>query len=312
MHDSVDREQFTKGLCTPRDLVIEGLRSQDLFSAANALVANDPCSGVRTSEDIFQDLLKSLRDEDLKINCDRALLKSSCIKSRNDQPLSSLPASLSGISGFNTLLYAEEHLIRTGEISPHEVNLPCLATQRFEYRAKLCGKIRDYVYLHETKSGHLVVELIHEQFTTRQAFLDCKPDRVTLYHWDIDIDGCFQVHERCDGGFPDNPFPTLEGVDFPAHSLDPNDERSIWFRCLDHKLYAKGECIKVRHIYRQINDGKFLRLDETAFAHLYRSTEMSCVDLMFKGFPPAAQLPTQADYCLGRCAHPPIINSGGK
>ncbi|MGI9437906.1 MAG: hypothetical protein ACR2Q4_24250, partial [Geminicoccaceae bacterium] len=183
-----------------------------------------------------------------------------------------------------------------------------------EYRTKVCGKIRDYVFVDETKSGHLAVELVQEEYCTRQAFLDCKPDRVTTYHWDIEVpEYCYEVHERDDNGFPNNPFPTLPDVSFPPHALDPDDARSIWCRCLDYKLYAKGSKIRILNVYKSVDGGDLIRLDESKpeNAGYYQSTESSCVDIMFKGYPPATQLPPQIEYCLGRCVHPPVVNSGG-
>ncbi len=109
-------------------------------------------------------------------------------------------------------------------------------------------------------------------------------------------------------------------VAFPPHAIDPEDPRSVWCRGLDHKLLAKGADVQIKNVFRKVECcnpgcdhpecGKLVRLSDTE--KFYLSTEESCIDLMFKGYPPASELPPQVEYCLGRCENPPIINSGGR
>ncbi|MGH1480205.1 MAG: hypothetical protein ACRBM6_16030 [Geminicoccales bacterium] len=324
MSENCDKEMFTKGLCVPRDLVVQGRRIQDLLAAENAF---EPTGGDdRTSEDIFRGLIDALNEEvkqdkeieDLYVSED--YLKEFVISVRNGDPLNPRPKSLDGISGFSTILYIEQHLIGKRVLTCEEIGLSIDPEHLMEYRSKLCGKICDYIFVKDTRSGHLSVEVIHEEFCTREAFIDCCPHRVTLYHWDINIpDDTYEVLNRDDNSFQPiptpsvpSPFPPIPSDIFPRHSLDPGDERSIWFRCLDYKLVAKGCSIEIENVFKQVDCDEIIRLSESDYPWFYTSTEQSCVDIMFKGYPPAAQLPTQAEYCLGRCVHPPIINSGGK
>jgi hypothetical protein len=170
---------------------------------------------------------------------------------------------------------------------------------------KVRGKIRDYVYVDETHSGHLAVEVGIQTFAsaaTRDA--GGPPIRVESLHWDIDVDGAYQVHER--GTDLNNPFPGVTDLTLPAEAIS-----SIWdpFRDLKYKLHAKGTKIIVRHVYRKINGGPLELLPSNDFR--YTSTEESCIDLLFNPFPPETQLPHQNGYCLGRCKHPFIVNTGG-
>lgn len=43
----------------------------------------------------------------------------------------------------------------------------------------------------------------------------------------------------------------------------------------------------------------------------YTSTAESCIDLLSHPYPPEFELPPQKGYCLGRCEHPFIVNTGG-
>ncbi len=176
------------------------------------------------------------------------------------------------------------------------------------------GKIRDYVFLDETKEGHLSVDITIESYRRGVVY-----EREFL-HWDLVVKpNGFEVHKReGDPNDPEerkNPFPEIPGSAgaFPEESLDPKHERSIWARGLDHKLFAKGEdAIKVVNVYRQINEGAIVRLsDDHPF---YHTTEASCIDLLTRGYPPknATELfAADNDYCLGRCDHPAVINTGG-
>jgi hypothetical protein len=229
-----------------------------------------------------------------------------------------VPPAVRGLGGFGTLLflraYAGRFAQKNGEtkvINP-------------EFRTKVSGKICDYVFLPDPVdpyqgSGHLSVEVLEETFQTNQDLIDCKPNKATFHHWDIEV--CkYSVFERNNKDFPDNPYPDLPNVMFPAPALDPNDSRSIWCRCLDHKLYAEGKDIKIEQVYRQVtnypsnsSDEDFNLLDKDdpmINALYYESTPDSCVDIMFKGYPPLVNLPEQREYCLGRCKDPAIVNTG--
>ena len=183
------------------------------------------------------------------------------------------------------------------------------------------GQVRDYVFLDETKEGHLSVDMTIDHYSDGVVY------EREFVHWDIAIEpGGFETHKRqgnpndpSDPHFPDNPYPHIPESElmFPDASLDPNHEFSMWVRGLNHKLYAKGELnIKVTDVYQKINNNSIVRLpSEGDDPHpYYILDEKSCVDMMTKGYPPkdATELfAVDGDYCLGRCAMPFIINSGG-
>lgn len=322
-------DHFNRDFCVPRDVIVEGIPLAKLLT--------EPLIG--QADELIDMLINSLSEEIKnddncsKSSFDRCDLIEYVRNVWTGKPVENFPSSLAGISGFSTFLFAKAYFIKKNELLdehfPNIFNINCS-----EYRAKLCGKIRDYVYSPDDESGHLTIETLEEEFYNIDSFLNCEPNKATFLHWDIEIpDGLYQVFKRDNGGFNLNPFPQseLKDVKFAPPSLDPDDSRSIWCRCLTHKLYAEDKPeiegsedkrIIIRHVYRQICErdssgapqlGPFESIDEShPDYHLYYdATEKSCVDIMFKGEPPTAQLPTQAEYCLGRCKQPAVINSGG-
>ncbi len=181
------------------------------------------------------------------------------------------------------------------------------------------GKIRDYVFHVDkreerpnnrvaTGHGHLAVEM--RRVRLQRSYGGNITTVLETLHWDIEIiRNGFEVVTR-NGSSNDVPdkgkiFPAT--ITLPDFARNPDDPDSVWKRKLDHKLFAKGKSIKVRHVYRQIDNGPLELLpDRHAF---YKVTDCSCVDIMFKGFPPELKLPSQDGYCLGRCDHPLIVNS---
>jgi len=231
------------------------------------------------------------------------------------------PSTERGIGSFSTVCYARWFLSlfatekltvcrRAGKIVP--VNQDLKPTMK--------GKISDYIFIADadgkTGSGHLSVDVTEEFFKNRQR-------NTVFHHWDIEIKK-YEVHQRVDAGFPDFPFPVLQGnpelkaepdpkkvlVDFPKEAIDPENDLSVWHRGLDHKLFARGKGgIKIHKIYESVNGSKLSPLPREH--PWYTVDDESCVDLMFKGYPPAIGLPPQSNYCLGRCVHPKIINTCG-
>lgn len=207
---------------------------------------------------------------------------------------------LRGIEGFSTALL--------------------LRTILFGESIEVEGHIRDYVYVYKSKSGHLAVDM-----TTRLFKSDVVVRKVFL-HWDVEVlQGGYELHERQGSSAnPDNPFPGIPDLVFPAIALNPMEEKSIWKRGLNLKLFAKGKkSIRIRNVFRQVDDGAIQRLRSDH--PYYEVTAKSCVDLFVKGYPPnqtplstippknATELfAEEADFCLGRCAHPYIVNTGGR
>jgi len=209
-----------------------------------------------------------------------------------------IPQALQGLGGISTILLLQKLLPFDDEPIADKA---------------LYGKIRDYVFVERTGSGHLAVDVCID----RKEFVPLGEDRREYYHWDVEIGGGgFSVEPRADPvpvsdpAAYGNPFPGLPDLVLPASAVDPANPKSIWRRGLDHKLHARGRVIEVRHIYhRKLSDPDLISIPDND--DRYRSTEASCVDLFTPGVPPAtfAEL-VGNDYCLGRCAHPGIINSG--
>jgi hypothetical protein len=210
----------------------------------------------------------------------------------------SLPQALQGIGGLTTTLLLQKLLPLDAEPIADKI---------------FYGKIRDFTYLEATGEGHLAVDICID----RREFVPLGEDHREFFHWDIEVaKGGFAVEPRTPPGVPTDqtaygdPFPNLN-ITMPAMAIDPSDPKSIWRRGLDHKLYARGMTITVRNIYwRKLSDPDLVRLSESD-TDLYESTMASCIDLFTEGPPPATfgEL-SGSGYCLGRCANPPIVNSG--
>ena len=183
--------------------------------------------------------------------------------------------------------------------------LEALLASGVERQVFLSGGIKDYIFDKDTKSGHLAVDTRIKIYETSESFIKGVPDRVERYHWDIEVEGIYEVQEH--SGNDLDPFPGTaqypDGVEFTKYTL-----REIKRRGLKYKLFAKGEKIKVRNVYEIFEDGSVTLLPKEHI--FYTSTEESCIDIMFDRFPPAVDLPPQRGYCLGRCDHPQVVNTG--
>jgi hypothetical protein len=183
-----------------------------------------------------------------------------------------VPSALGGIAGFAVVSFLEAYAAGA-MVGP-----------------TISGKIKDYVFDEKDLSGHLAVDT--------RVYLPWK-NTSDRFHWDIEVrPGTYQVIEH--SGDPNDPFPNT--VAFDQFKLDDIADRG-----LDHKLFAQGPGIRVRHVYKILDDGSIQRLPNNH--PYYASTLDSCIDLMFAGKPPAIYLPPQRSYCLGRCAQPAVVNS---
>ena len=210
-----------------------------------------------------------------------------------------VPEPLRGLAGFSTVVFLQK-------VYPLEAEEPIADKV-------ISGKIRDYIFVEATGRGHLAVDTC----TDVLEFVPLGQDRREFIHWDIEIpEGSFSVVERIPpNGVDDpatygNPFPMDITTALPAFTVDPADPRSVWRRGLDHKLSAVGRSIEIAHIhYRRLADPELVRYDDTH--PWYDSSDASCVDLFTQGRPPGTfgEL-ASGGYCLGRCAHPMIVNSG--
>jgi hypothetical protein len=205
------------------------------------------------------------------------------VRSR-DGNAADVPLNLRGLAGFSAVQLLESYV----------ATFSGLDAQR-----RVSGKIVDYIFDDAEKAGHLAVNTKIEYFDTSESYASEVPDDVKRYHWDIEVTkGTYLVVPH--SGDRNDPFPgTLALVEPTLTNIETRE--------LDHKLWAKGTGIVVRHVYEVFSDGSIARLPDTH--PFYMSTEASCIDMMFKGYPPAIRLPVQRFYCLGRCDHPEVVNT---
>jgi hypothetical protein len=234
-----------------------------------------------SDEDRAAAVLSGLLEVDIRSDRARELLESI---ERGIVPLEEAPVALRGIGGFGALLVARAFVFKEA----HQVQ----------------GRIRDYVYVDATKSGHLAVDVRTQFFASAEDRDSGKPPiGAELLHWDIDVDGAYVVHER--EGPRDDPFPQVD-LTLPGYAI-----ASIWdpIRDLKYKLHAKGTGIVIRHVYRKVEGGTLELLPPED--PRYGPTDESCIDTLFNPYPPETELPPQRGFCLGRCAQPFIVNTGG-
>jgi hypothetical protein len=150
------------------------------------------------------------------------------------------------------------------------------------------GKIREYSYDRDHRGGYLEVDTEVETLQGGVVHTD-------EYFWAIGVrPGTYEIVEL--GNDPAHPFPGTPIQFGPTKAAEIADRR------LDQKLWAQGTGIVVLGVWR---NGSPL----PAGHPWLDSTAASCIDLMFWGFPPKSELPRQRSYCLGRCAHPLVINT---
>lgn len=137
-------------------------------------------------------------------------------------------------------------------------------------------------------------------------------------YWHADVNDCknvshdFKFHIAVNKGYE-----LLENIATEPYHLDfgdqrinnmiPIKEREIlikYKRQFNYKLHAQGNKI---HILTVFLDDNLVDANDP----VYTSDPDSCIDIFFKEKPPANELPRQFGYCMGRCDHPPILNTSG-
>lgn len=222
----------------------------------------------------FEEVLARLEGEGVPVDDPeqlRALLNSieEGDAEKSDYRSSDLPGTLRGFAAISTAQF-----LRTAILGESE---------------EIRGKITRYYYNDYTSGGYLEVKTIVTRFDATGA-----PIAKNRYFWAISIrPDTFTVHKRNDAD-PDDVFPGTLPIPL-SHVKE---------RGLNHKLYATGEKegIVVLGVYR---NGTLL----PQWHPYYDMNAKSCIDLLFKGYPPEDELPEQRFYCLGRCASPPIVNT---
>lgn len=281
----------------------EGLRPWNLY--VNGTPADEFAAGIRGNKQAVEDFIKAPPPEGLGIDLETYPIATLTERLRqiDESPrrVVDLPEELRGIAGFSTISLLKKLLAIADEI--------------------ISGKIRDYTFVEDTGSGHISVDVCVD----RREFVPVDEDRRDFYHWDVEVnrveEGGFMVFKRQNPSDPadpndsaySDPFPMLD-FPLPAEFIDPANPGSIWRRQLDYKLHAESRSIEVRNVFhRNLSDPDLVRLSDTPpdVHPYYIQREESCVDLFTQGPPPAtfAEL-TQNAYCLGRCEHPAIYNSG--
>lgn len=176
-----------------------------------------------------------------------------------------------------------------------------------DFNIRVRGRIDDYIYDAAKQAGHLAVNVKYEIFSTAASYTSGIPDHVKEYHWDVEVtDGTYEVVPH--SGDPNNPFPnTLANLPLDRIAGDPTAVPPL--PPLVNKLWAKGKGIVVRHVYEVFSPTSIVRLPDKH--PYYVSTDESCIDMMWAGPVPAIKTEPFGPpaYCLGRCAHPEIVNT---
>jgi len=157
---------------------------------------------------------------------------------------------------------------------------------------KVRGITHHYAYNDKKGSGYIENEVFYD------FMIDGKLVDQMIFYWTIGIrPGTYTVHRNSGNG--KDPFPTAD-MEFDESMLKNIEDRQLMY-----KLYAKGTGIVVLGVYRDD-----VLLDRRN--RLYTSTAESCIDWMFKNYPPAhyGNLPPIHERCLGRCEHPALMNTG--
>lgn len=126
--------------------------------------------------------------------------------------------------------------------------------------------------------------------------------------------GGFMVEQKIDSQDPNynpgNVFPAFASASGMAISESVAGGRG-------YKLWASGTSIRVAGIWVDKNynasspDFKWV-FQKKAYLSLRIANPDSCIDMLFMASPPSPDLPpgmSPPQYCLGRCANPPIVNT---
>lgn len=184
-----------------------------------------------------------------------------------------VPDNLKGIGGIQAL-WTLDYLLCSDAISDLNV----------------VGKIDKWIYDDERSSGYIY-------WSAKRT--DCSGvDR--RYEFHIAVDGSYVKHPNEAEGYFDLLFPDLK-MEIP---YDERKRIRKQKRHFDYKLHAEGSSVIVLSSFI---DGNLVASSNP----IYISTKDTCIDVLFREDPPSTQLPVQEWYCMGRCNHPPLINTGG-
>lgn len=175
---------------------------------------------------------------------------------------------------------------------------------------KVVGKIKKWIYDQEAErvnfeyNGKIKIDKDAEKgsgFVFWQAEAQDCNGIIHDYKFHIAVDSSYELWKNLIDKGPKMKFGE------PVDSMIPQEERDrniVDDRRFDYKLHATGTNIHVLTVF--LDNELVDKSDE-----IYMSDEKSCIDVFFKGDPPATELPDQVGYCMGRCDHPPVINTNG-
>lgn len=117
------------------------------------------------------------------------------------------------------------------------------------------------------------------------------------YRWTVFAE--LKVSPRDDSD-QDNVFPEATTLPISAQIAGPRQ----------YKMWAEGSMINVTRVERIVDGGSPVLLGRGH--RFYRTNAESCIDMMFIEEPEETMPPGMIPpfYCLGRCDHPPLINTG--
>lgn len=233
-------------------------------------------------EDLGRDLssfIKSIENEESTSIEDKKFIIS------RDFPRQQLKDRLHSIGGFYAILalraYVECVVIRGNRLKPGE--------------QKIFGTIVDYAFNESDAKAHIDLVANHELTCRKVKVLD---DTYTIhmsiapYDESVEENGMKKHKRRKNGSFP--------GI----NGFLPNDPEVLAnLRKMEYKLHAKGRSVDVIAAFK---NGNILPKEHP----IYEKTESNCVDIFFEKDPDPFELPSQHEYCMGRCKHPPLINTG--
>ena len=220
-----------------------------------------------------------------------------------------LETEIDTVGGRGRNLYQKIYSVQRG---PKTQGFAGISTEIFVEAAKATTDQRDYVGpVDLTMSGKIIAYYYNEAteegclkvVTTADWRRGSEVGSLT-YRWTVFVaPGGFKVNRRISPPDPNDVFGTgADTIAIPASLADMHMFQS--------KLWAKGLTIHVEKVERLLPNGNWHVLGS---GHpLYQVTDESCIDMMFQATTPPATLPpgtTPPFYCLGRCDHPPLINT---
>ncbi|MBC8242056.1 MAG: hypothetical protein ISR50_12810 [Alphaproteobacteria bacterium] len=208
-----------------------------------------------------------------------------------------------------------------GASNPGAARLTLLTTGDFDGSAKvgvfMSGQITQFEFIRNSTNptvGNGTLEVVTNILAVKASNgvgagpLPHAPGNTVSFRWTLAVvNNGYSVVEK---GTTSDYFPGT--LNFSQAMKDRIDQKKF-----THKLWAHGTDIRIRNV--EIRRGAIWRpINRTPtppyakYATLYDEIPDNCIDMLFVGQPPRFlnNLTEPPIYCLGRCAHPLIINTG--